>query len=421
MNATKTINATTNQCYNTSNEYYDYYYGHTSEESMDIPLHSYMYTLFLGIGCYSFLNPTHFHTMMVNLGFWAAEMLLSGFIIYNENIYKPFNRYVYKPLVYILNIQENRDEIIIVKDGIIIHSFATMEDFIKQKPINFIRDKADDQDSEDSEDSKEEEAATLANDSEATTTSTMSSTIPSTTIDTVIDADLTNMSTDIHTSGDDADADAEETEETEEMDDSDDSVDSDEDDDFILDPSEYDFLLRNLYYENDEEYERYNICFKYETFCKSDLKKVYTNDEMKSQVSKRKLIGANLHMNSKKYVINLTTPINYFTVDNSVLGYHFLKWYMAENHDIILNKKYSVLCIDNCIGMYELVPGKKLLVSRDSLKVVDDDEYSGEDSDSEETGDDAEQDNAEQTEHTEQAEKSDQSNDTCDIEVVDCD
>lgn len=106
MNATKTINATTNQCYNTSNEYYDYYYGHTSKDSMDIPLHSYMYTLFLGIGCYSFLNPTHFHTMMVNLGFWAAEMLLSGFIIYNENIYKPFNRYIYKPLVYILNIQE---------------------------------------------------------------------------------------------------------------------------------------------------------------------------------------------------------------------------------------------------------------------------------------------------------------------------
>lgn len=420
MNATTTINATTNQCYNTSNEYYDYYYGHTSKDSMDIPLHSYMYTLFLGIGCYSFLNPTHFHTMMVNLGFWAAEMLLSGFIIYNENIYKPFNRYIYKPLVYILNIQENRDEIIIVKDGIIIHSFATMEDFIKQKPINFIRDKADDEESEDSEDNKEEEAATLANNSEATTTST-SSTIPSTTIDTVIDADLTNVSTDIHTSGDDADA-----EEAEEMDDSDDSVDSDEDDNFILDPSEYDFLLRNLYYENEQEYERHNVCFKYETFCKSDLKKVYTNDELKSQVSKRKLIGANLHMNSKKYVINLTTPINYFIADNSVLGYHFLKWFMAENHDIILNKKYSVLCIDNCIGMYELVPGKKLLVSRDSLKVVDDDEYSVEDSDSEESGDDAEQDNTENTEQTEehaeeQAENSDQSTDACDIEVVDCD
>jgi len=388
---------------------------------MDIPLHSYMYTLFLGIGCYSFLNPAHFHTMMVNLGYCIAEMLLSGFIIYNENIYKPFNRYIYKPLVYILNIQENRDEIIIVKDGIIIHSFATMEDFIKQKPINFIRDKADDQDSEDSEDNKEEEAAIPAIQSETTTTSTITST--SSTIDTVIDADLTNMSTDIHTSGDDADADAEE---TEEMDDSDDSVESDEDDDFILDPSEYDFLLRNLYYENDEEYERYNICFKYETFCKSDLKKVYTNDEIKSQVSKRKLIGANLHMNSKKYVINLTTPINYFISDNSVLGYHFLKWYMAENYDVVLHKKYSVLCIDNCIGMYELVPGKKLLISRDSLKVVDDDEYSGEDSDSdgEESNEDDEQDKAEHTEHTEhteQAEKSDQSNDTCDIEVVDCD
>jgi hypothetical protein len=131
-------------------------------------------------------------------------------------------------------------------------------------------------------------------------------------------------------------------------------------------------------------------------------------------------------MNSKKYVINLTTPINYFIADNSVLGYHFLKWFMAENHDVILNKKYSVLCIDNCIGMYELVPGKKLLVSRDSLKVVDDDEYSGEDSDSdgEESNEDDEQDkaeNEEQSQNEEQSEKSDQSTDACDIEVVDCD
>ncbi len=379
-----------------------------------------MYTLFLGMGCYSFLNPTHFHTMMVNLGYCIAEMLLSGFIIYNENIYKPFNRYIYKPLVYILNIQENQDEIIIVKDGIIIHSFVTMDDFIRQKPINFIRDNADDEDSEE-EDSKEEEAAAPATENETTTATT------STTIDTVIDADLTNVSTDIHTSGDDADTEeAEEAEEAEEMDDSDESVDSDEDDDLILDPSEYDFLLRNLYYENEQEYERHNVCFKYETFCKSDLKKVYTNDELKSQVSKSKLIGANLHMNSKKYVINLTTPINYFIADNSVLGYHFLKWFMAENHDVILNKKYSVLCIDNCIGMYELVPGKKLLVSRDSLKVVDDDEYSGEDSDSdgEESNEDDEQDkaeNEEQSQNEEQSEKSDQSTDACDIEVVDCD
>ena len=404
-----TINATTNQCYNTSNEYYDYYCGHTSKYSMDIPLHSYMYTLFLGISCYSFLNPTHFHTMMVNLGFWMAQMLLSGFIMYNENVYKPFNRYIYKPIVYILNIQENRDEIVIVKDGIIIHSFATMEDFIKQKPINFIRDTADDEDSEDSE---EQEAATPATESE--TTSEPSA--PSATIDTVIDADLTNVSTDIHTSGDDADAD-----EAEEMDDSDKSVDSDEDDDFILDPSEYDFLLRNVYYENEKKYERHCVCFKYETFCKSDLKKVYTNDELKLQISKKKLIGANLHMNSKKYPINLTNPINYFIVDNSVLGYHFLKWYMAENYDIILDKKYSIFCIDNCIGMYEIEPGKKIIIYRDSLKVVDDDEYIVEDSDSDESGDDAEQDNTEQNEQNEQAEKSDQSTDTCDIEVVDCD
>ena len=402
---------------------------------MDIPLHSYMYTLFLGIGCYSFLNPTHFHTMMVDLGFWMAQMLLSVFIMYNENIYKPFNRYVYKPLVYILNIQENRDEIIIVKDGIIIHSFATMDDFIRQKPINFIRDKDndndhdhDEDDDDDGEDKKDKQAVEA--DAESQTTSAI--------IDTVIDADLTNVSTDIHISeqsGDDADTenddddddDEDEDEDhdededakyTSEMDDSDENIDSDEDDNLILDPSEYDFLLRNVYYENEKKYERHCVCFKYETFCKTDLKKVYTNDELKSQVSKRKLIGANLHMNSKKYPINLTTPINYFIVDNSILGYHFLKWYMAENYDIILDKKYSIFCIDNCIGMYEIVPGKKIIVYSDSLKVVEDDEYSAEDSDSAKSGDDTEQDKAE---NEEQDEKSDQANDTYDIEVVECD
>lgn len=400
------IYVTSGQIYDTNNQYYNSYYDgngyeyiyNNPTERMDIPLSSYMYTLFLGIGCYTFLNPAFMQTLATNLGFSIAQMLLNGFIVYNEYIYKPFNKYIYKQLVYILNIQEHCDEIRIIKDGVLIYSFDTMDDFIKNNPINFVKDRSDNGDEEDASgdgDSGQEEKE-KDKDNEQT-------------IDTVIDADLTHKSTDFHTNKQ-SDEDAGESDDSG---DSDDSDENDDDDDLILDPSEYDFLVRTIYYENKEEYERHSVCFKYETFCKSDLKKVYTNDELKSQVSKRKLIGANLHMNSKKYIINLNTPSNYFIIYNSILGYYFLKWYMAETYDVVLQKNYSIFCIDNCIGMYTLVPGKKLLVCRDSLKVVDDEAYRDDDSDSDTaTGTDAEQ--GDEMNNA-------QSNDICDIEVVEYD
>ena len=424
-----TINATvastlSKQCYNMSNESNNYYYSYPDEYNMDIPLHSYMYTLFLGIGCYSLLNPTFMRKMMMNIGFSFANMLLGGFIIYNEHIYKPINKYIYKPLVYILNIQEKEDEIMIIKDGVVIHSFKTMDDFIKHQPINFVCDE-DDEGSSEEENSNQETVDKGDGDENKSSNNESDGKI----VDTIIDADLTQLSTDIHESepgegeGDgDGEGENESGNESEKE--------EEEDDDFILDPSEYDFLLRNLYYENEKESERFCVCLKYETFCKSDTKKVFTNEELKTQLSKRKLIAINIHMNSNKYSINLTTPVNYFTVENSILGYHFLKWYMAQTYDVILDNKYTVLCIDNFVGMYKIKPGKKLVIYSDSLKVVDDDEYSVEDADDNddeehvesnnhhEEDEDNEQD--EQDEQDEQAKKSDQLNDACDIEVVDC-
>ena len=150
---TKTISK---QCHNITNGCNTDYSSYQDKYNMDIPLHSYMYTLFLGIGCYSLLNQDHMRRVMVNIGYSFANMLLSGFIIYNEHIYKPFNKYIYKPLSYILNIHEKEDEIMIIKDGVVIHSFHTMDDFIKQQPINFICDEDEDEDEDAVDESNEE-------------------------------------------------------------------------------------------------------------------------------------------------------------------------------------------------------------------------------------------------------------------------
>ena len=285
-----------------------------------------------------------------------------------------------------------------------------MDDFIKNNPINFIKDKHIDDDDGSNDNEREME---MDDDQDKNKDSPSDTKDDAQTIDTVIDADLTYKSTDFHTNNQ-SDEDTGDSGDDEDDDD-------DDDDDFILDPRDYDFLLRNLYYENIEEYERRRICIKYETFCKSDLKKMYTNDELKLQVSKRKLIGANLHMNSKKYNIDLNNPTNYFIVHNSVLGYYFLKWYMAETFDVVLQKNYSIFCIDNCIGMYTVIPGKKLLVCRESLKLVDDEAYREDDSD-DDNDNDNDNDSDDKTDTDQEGEiDNEESTDICDIEVVECD
>jgi hypothetical protein len=219
------------------------------------------------------------------------------------------------------------------------------------------------------------------------------------------EADEGNETEDEETEDEEEDEEDEEDEEEEEE--------EDEDEDYILDPKEYDFLFRTMYYENEETNDLDGVCFKYETFYKSDFKKVYTISELKTHMSTRKLIGANLHMDSKKYSINLNTPVNYLVNENSLLGFHFLKWYMAGTYNVVLHNNYSVFCIDNSIGMYELRPGKQLLVYKDYLKLVDDDTYTDVSS---EASTDADANTANTSKNLDESNK--RMNDICDIEVL---
>jgi hypothetical protein len=88
----------------------------------------------------------------------------------------------------------------IIKDGVVIHSFKTMDDFIKQQPINFISDEEDED--EDGEGSSEEENSNQETVDKGDGDENKSSNDESDgkIVDTIIDADLTQVSTDIHES-----------------------------------------------------------------------------------------------------------------------------------------------------------------------------------------------------------------------------
>ena len=390
-------------------------YYNTEAEYMYIPFYSYLYTVFLGFGCYSFISPNFANIWSLQTAYTLGNAMFRGFMICDDYVYQPFIKYlynpfnknIYKPLARILSIDETRDEIWIIKDGVVIYSFKTMADFIKNNPIKFIKDDIDDDDdeSEDNCDSQGER-----NDGSNNVTETGSA------VDTVVDNDLTNKDTNVHdlvdesNDGEDDETEDEDEDEEDEDEDEDEDEEDEEDEDYILDPKEYDFLFRTMYYENEETNDLDGVCFKYETFYKSDFKKVYTISELKTHMSTRKLIGANLHMDSKKYSINLNTPVNYLVNENSLLGFHFLKWYMAGTYNVVLHNNYSVFCIDNSIGMYELRPGKQLLVYKDYLKLVDDDTYTDVSS---EASADADSNTSKNVD-----ESNKRMNDICDIEVL---
>jgi hypothetical protein len=92
---------------------------------------------------------------------------------------------------------------------------------------------------------------------------------------------------------------------------------------------------------------------------------------------------------------------------------------MAETYDVVLQKNYSIFCIDNCVGMYTVVPGKKIIVCRESLKVVDDEAYREDDSDDDNENDN-DSDNKTDTDQEDEIDN-EESTDICDIEVVECD
>lgn len=359
-------------------------YMSPTNEQMNVTFFNYFSTLSLGLMCYSFFNPGFVFDLSMFLAYGFAKTMITGCHVYSKYIYTPYRKHIKKPLMDILNIDNGLYEIEIVKDGDIIYRFKTMSDFIKCNPIKFINieDTGSEYDSDSGSDSKSgSEKDDKQDNSEAQAQARVDS---DNKVETPVDADLTHENIDIHEveeenkNCDGGDGDGDDDSEQVDTDDSDDSEDSDDsnDDNLILEPSEYDFVLRNIYFEDDAVNTPFGYCLKYETFRKTDMKpEHYTYEEMKNMVSKRRFIGIHVNTEGKDYVINLTNPVNYYLVNNTILDYSFLKMYLFNRYNVTLGNTYKLSCIDNFIEMYIIEQGKKFFVKKNTFKVVDDETY----------------------------------------------
>ena len=362
-----------------------------TNEQMDVTFFNYFSTVALGLMCYSFFNPGFVFDMSLFLAYGFARTMITGCDIYNQYIYTPYRKHIKKPLMEILNIDNGLYEVEIVKNGRIIHKFKTMSDFIKCRPIKFINE-----DSEDSGSESGSESGTEKNESEqqprplqrSESQSHIDSDVK---VETPVDADLTHENVDIHKvepepepepdaeqSSSEGEGEGEDEGNDNEEVDTEDATDTDDsgDDNLILDPSEYDFVLRNIYFEDDTLNTPFGYCLKYETFRKSDMKpEQYEYEEIKNMVSKRRFIGIHLKTEEKDYIINLSSPVNYYLVNNTILDYSFLKMYLFNRYNVSLGNTYKLSCIDNFIEMYNIEQGKKFFVKNNMFKVVDDETY----------------------------------------------
>jgi len=345
----------------------------SNNERMDISVFNYFSTFTLGLMCYSFFNPGVAYDLSMFLAYSFARTMITGCDVYSKYIYRPYRKHIRRPMMNFLNIDDGLYEIEIVKDGNVIHRFKTMADFIKYNPIKFICED-DDDNIESSSGSGSGSGSGTDSETEQPQPQTLSE------LETPIDADLTNETVDIHepdTTNENCDH--EEEEEEEEVDDTEDKQSTEEDgfngDNIILEPSEYDFVLRTMYFEDESVNITFGFCLKYETFRKSDMKQKYTYDQLKDLVSKRRFIGIHLKTDGKDYIINLSNPINYYIEDNTILDYSFLKMYLYKRYNVILGNSYTLSCIDNFIEMYSIEQGKKILITKNVFKIIDDETY----------------------------------------------
>ena len=352
-----------------------------AEERMDISFTTYFSTISLGLMCYSFFNPGFVFDLSIFLAYGFMKTMFTSYNIFNTYIYNPYKKHIKKPLMHILNVDNGLYEIEVVKNGNIIYRFKKMSDFIKHNGIEFVEDDDDDDDDEDDqedEDSSSKSGSESSSDKkpQVTPDSNVESDVK---VETPIDTDFTHETIDVHTiepsiedlneneSGDEGD-------QSEEVDT--DNTSDTSDDNLILDPNEYDFVLRNIYFEDEATNTSFGYCLKYETFRKSDMKPLeYTYEDMKGMLSKRRFIGIHLKMDEKDYIINLTNPVNYYLVNNTILDYSFLKMYLFNRYNVILGNTYKLSCIDNFIEMYTIEQGKKFYVKMNSLNIVDDETY----------------------------------------------
>ena len=86
-------------------------YKYPSNERMDVSFFNYFSTISLGIMCYSFFNPGFVFDMSMFLAYGFAKTIITGYDVYGRYIYKPYKKYIKKPLMDILDIDDGLYEI----------------------------------------------------------------------------------------------------------------------------------------------------------------------------------------------------------------------------------------------------------------------------------------------------------------------
>jgi hypothetical protein len=288
-------------------------------------------------------------------------------------------------LLRLLNIDDGINEIVVIKNGKTIHSFKTMELFVKNNPIPFVKEFSDDEHEEDQDqhqhqdqDQDQDQHQEHINPPHLNQDSDLSDKVDYNKkcdqLTDLIEA-FKSHSLDDTPSASDTSASASETNEIEESVETSETSD-DIPDDYILDPNAYDFIIRNFYYEDEKTGETHSYVFKYDIFYKSEIVEKYDIEMIKDKYfSTRKFIGISLKTNGEKYSINLTSPSNYYVSDNSILNYSFMKWYMMKNYHVNLSRNYIISCIDNYVEMYRIHPGKKIIVHKNRFEIVNDETF----------------------------------------------
>jgi len=340
-----------------------------------------MYTLFLAFGCYSALNPVSARIFAINTIFNLANYSITGYSFFKDRVYRPYMKRVHPKLLRLLNIDDGINEIIVIKNGKVIHSFKTMELFVKNNPIKFVKEFSDEDSEQEEQEQDQEQDHVNRPDPNADISDYVDYNKKCEQLTELIEAFKAHSLDDAA-----APAPAPETETSEiqrptesaETSDDDDEDSDDAPDDYILDPTEYDFIIRNFYYEDAKTGETHSYVFKYDIFYKSEMVEKYDIQMIKDNYfSTRKFIGISLKTNNQKYNINLTSPSNYYLSDNSILNYSFLKWYMMKYHGVKLSRDYVISCIDNYVEMYRINPGKKIIVHKNKFQIVDDETFNG--------------------------------------------
>jgi hypothetical protein len=351
-------------------------YPYLPDYRMDISIFSYMYTLFLAFGCYSILNPASARFLALKTIFNLAKFTITGYSFFKDRIYRPYMKHMHPKLLRLLNIDDGINEIVVIKNGKTIHSFKTMELFVKNNPIPFVKEFSDDEPEEDQHQDQHQDQEHI-NPPHLNQDSDLSDKVD---YNKKCDQ-LTDLIEAFKSHSLDDTPSASETSETSETNEIEESVETSETsddipDDYILDPNAYDFIIRNFYYEDEKTGETHSYVFKYDIFYKSEIVEKYDIEMIKDKYfSTRKFIGISLKTNGEKYNINLTSPSNYYVSDNSILNYSFMKWYMMKHYHVNLSRNYIISCIDNYVEMYRIHPGKKIIVHKNRFEIVNDETF----------------------------------------------